>query len=86
MAGGEVGMVEKKQGRFAFPERDPVTGLNIDNVLEAGRQNTNKGYKQSQLFLFLFYFLIHLNNDLTVHDASSNDSCTLRARQLHPDY
>lgn len=38
MTGAEVGMVEKKQGRFTFPERDPVTGLIIDNVLEAERQ------------------------------------------------
>lgn len=38
MTGAEVGMVEKKQGRFTFPERDPVIGLIIDNPLEAKRQ------------------------------------------------
>ena len=38
ITGAEVGMVEKKQGRFAFPESDPVTGLIIDNALEAERQ------------------------------------------------
>lgn len=42
MTGAVVGMVEKKQGRFTFPERDPVTGLIIDNVLEAERQKTNQ--------------------------------------------
>lgn len=41
MTGAEVGMVEKKQGRFTFPERDPVTGLIIDNALEAEKQKTN---------------------------------------------
>lgn len=38
--------MEKKQGRFTFPDRDPVTGLIIDNVLEAERQ-TNKRVKIS---------------------------------------
>lgn len=35
MTGAEVGIAEKKQGRFTFPEREPVTGLIIDNELEA---------------------------------------------------
>lgn len=40
MAGAEVGIVAKKQGRFTFPDKDPVTGLIIDNVLEAEKQKT----------------------------------------------
>lgn len=47
MTGAEVGMVEKKQGRLTFPERDPVIGLIIDNALEAERQKGKKGYKHS---------------------------------------
>lgn len=35
MTGAEVGIAEKKHGRFTFPEREPVTGLIIDNELEA---------------------------------------------------
>lgn len=35
MTGAEVGMAEKKQGRFTFPEREPVTGLMIDKELES---------------------------------------------------
>lgn len=35
MTGAEVGMAEKKQGRFTFPEREPVTGLMIDRELES---------------------------------------------------
>lgn len=35
MTGAEVGIAKKKQGRFTFPEREPVTGLIIDNELEA---------------------------------------------------
>lgn len=64
MAGAEVGMVEKKQGRFTFPERDPVTGLIIDNVLEAERQQV-KGLQNVfsingnlQISLFCVYFLL----------------------------
>lgn len=51
MTGAEVGMVEKKQGRFTFPERDPVTGLIIDNALEAERQKAKE----------LNAFSIHVN-------------------------
>lgn len=40
MTGADVGMVEKKQGSATFPESEPVTGLIIDNVLDAERQNT----------------------------------------------
>lgn len=36
MTGAEVGIAEKKQGRLTFPEREPVTGLMIDNALESG--------------------------------------------------
>lgn len=43
MTGADVVMMEKKQGRFTFPERDPVTGRIIDNVLEAKRQKKHKG-------------------------------------------
>lgn len=35
MTGAEVGMAEKKQGRFTFPEREPVTGRMIDRELES---------------------------------------------------
>lgn len=42
MTGAEVGIVEKKQGRFTFPERDPDTGLIIDNELEAERQKAKR--------------------------------------------
>lgn len=35
MTGAEVGIAEKKQGRFTFPEREPVTGLMIDKELES---------------------------------------------------
>ena len=38
MTGADVGIVEKEQGRFTFPESDPLTGLIIDNVPDAERQ------------------------------------------------
>lgn len=44
MTGADVGIVEKKQGRVTFPDRDPVTGLNIDNVWEAKREKNNNNY------------------------------------------
>ena len=42
MRGGEVGRVEKKQGRVTFPEREPLTGLIMVSVLEAaeGREGS----------------------------------------------
>lgn len=42
MTGADVGIVEKKQGRFTFPERDPEIGWIIDNVLDAERQKRQK--------------------------------------------
>lgn len=65
MTGAEVGIVEKKQGRFTFPDRDPVTGLIIDNALEAERQNTEglnavSVHIQSFTNRFLFYILNYI--------------------------
>lgn len=53
MIGAEVGMLEKKQGRFTFPERDPVTGLIIDNVLETKRKKA-KGLNQISIHINSF--------------------------------
>lgn len=64
MTGAEVGMVEKKQGRLTFPERDPVIGLIIDNALEAERQKGKKGYILQHMpihsiLYFWFNFLLY---------------------------
>lgn len=51
MTGAEVGIAEKKQGRFTFPEREPVTGLIIDNELEAvGVKRKKKPFKMDTVF------------------------------------
>lgn len=42
MTGADVGIVEKKQGRFTFPERDPETGWIIDSALDAERHKKSK--------------------------------------------
>lgn len=58
MTGGDVGRMEKKQGRFTFPERNPVTGLIMDNAVEAERQKA-KGLNQYQLmFIVLLVYLV----------------------------
>lgn len=60
ITGAEVGMVEKKQGRFTFPESDPVTGLIIDNALDAERQKA-KGFNAFSNHINTFTTVLFVN-------------------------
>lgn len=56
MTGAEVGIVEKEQGRFTFPERDPVTGRMIDNALESEREKERVKRSLSSFNILLILF------------------------------
>lgn len=60
MTGAEVGMAEKKQGRFTFPEREPVTGLMIDNELESAWEKE----KSARYFLNLCTSVVSVSSSL----------------------
>lgn len=60
MTGAEVGMAEKKQGRFTFPEREPVTGLMIDKELESAWEKE----KSARYFLNLCTSVVSVSSSL----------------------
>lgn len=85
MTGADVGIVEKKQGSVTFPESEPVTGLIIDNVLDAEMQNT-EGLNAASVYIplsitaFLFCsssFFPFLYTNTCIHSDPSNCKKTL---------
>lgn len=72
MTGADVGILEKKQGRFTFPDRDPVTGLIIDKALEAvAVAASQRQYNHRMCFIFRIIFVGVLFHKLCRHRCGS---------------